>query len=141
MLILSVPVACKHRNEFRTDDTYNLGLQKNEKGEVFFQRVYDAESLQAHIIMPLMKWGARLQQNEVWGWNGKMTFDHYLYDVKQRGQAVTIKSAYHASKYMRKYHAIQDLPDRGVWCGCFARASLNHSVNDLQGENATAETR
>jgi acyl-CoA thioesterase-1 len=119
--ILTVPCACAHRIEYRDSDIYNVGLERNLDGKVFFQRVYDDATLSEKIITLLNNMGATLGAQEIWGLCGGLSFERYLDDVKRRGLRATVSSAHHAAKYIRKYKQTMEMPDRGVWCGCFIK--------------------
>jgi SAM-dependent methyltransferase len=54
-LILTLPVCSQFREEYKTKDEYSLGIPPNEDGLYFYQRVYDQESIEKHIIEPLRK--------------------------------------------------------------------------------------
>lgn len=120
-LILTVPCARAHWIEYRDSDIYNVGLERNLDGKVFFQRVYDDATLAEKIIMFLTSRGATLDAQEIWGLCGGLSFDRYLDDVRRRGLQATVSSAYHAAKYLRSYKQAKEMPDRGVWCGCFVK--------------------
>lgn len=120
-LILTTPVAARHRIEYRDSDIYLLGLDRNSDGKVFFQRVYDDATLDDQIAKRLIIQGASVRVQEIWGLKSGMTFDRYIDDIKKRGPQVTASSAYHAAKFLKQYPKASELPDRGVWCGCFVK--------------------
>lgn len=115
-LICTVPVACKHREEYRGEDLYSSGYPRDEHGQVFFQRVYDSNSLDRQVIQPIQSLEGSLVYMQVFGLKKGQSFDDYLRRMEQSGFREGFRDPLYAARSMTQYNSLDDLPDRGV-CG------------------------
>ena len=120
-LVLTVPVAASYREEYRDEDVYHLGRERNAAGLVFFQRVYDADALKNQVVQPLAALGGQVVSTRVHGLTGGFKYTDYLERWQQKGRAETVKDVFYASKYLREFEYINDLPERGICCIAFDR--------------------
>ena len=116
-LVLTVPVAAQHQEEYRRSDTYSLGYPRNSRGDVFFQRCYSASSLRSRIFGALNRVPTEV---EVWG-TSKWYYEDYVHRWRRCGLGETCKDAYYVSKYVKRFTQIDSLPERGICCMAFIR--------------------
>ena len=116
IFILTFPTAAKFRIEYRKNNPYGLDVPQNEKGEYFYQRVYDEEAVHTRIIQPWKNFGGTCSSLQTYGLKEGWSFAEYRERWQKFGLRETQKDIIYAARYLRTYETTAELPDRGV-CG------------------------
>lgn len=111
-LIITVPCAKKHYDEWRETDVYNLGNPQNQD-KYFFQRLYDLESLQSRFFNVIQTQPTTIQ---IFGEKKSGTFAEYEKRWLKYGMEETIKDPLHIVKDYQFYDTLEKLLGVGV-CG------------------------
>jgi SAM-dependent methyltransferase len=117
-LIFTVPASAEYLEEFRSSDTYQLGIEKTDE-KYFFQRFYDEIAIENR-VMKLLK-NAKIQEFRVYGERKSGFFHRYEERWKKKGLRETVKDPYLMSRHMKEYLAVQELPGIGVAGFCLEK--------------------
>jgi SAM-dependent methyltransferase len=116
IFILTFPAAARFRIEYRQNNPYGLEVPQNEKGEYFYQRVYDEEAVYTHIIEPWKNFGGTCSSLQTYGLKAGWSFAAYRERWQRSGLRETQKDIVYAATYLKPYENTGELPDRGI-CG------------------------
>ncbi|MGA1823654.1 MAG: GDSL-type esterase/lipase family protein [bacterium] len=117
-LLITVPVNAKYLEEYRKEDTYGLGYPHNDEKKIFFQRCYDDHSLKQRIFNVLQTMPHTM---EIFGFKKGWKFHSYIERCKTLGLKEVAKDSYYASKYIRRFDRVSELPERGICCMSFIK--------------------
>lgn len=109
-LILTTHVMKKGRTEYRESDQYALGLKK-KKGKYFFERVYDAASLENRIIRPV---GIKPDSMEIIGEKRSGWFDDYIDRWRKHKLETIVFDQWYMLTKFKSHKAIESLNGMGV---------------------------
>jgi SAM-dependent methyltransferase len=110
-LILTFPVKSVYEEEFRDDDIYTLGAEK-EEGGYFFQRLYDEENINKRLLSSISNF--EVVDKKVFGEISPDFYSEYKKRWIKNGYSETVKDAYYISKYFRYFNSISELKGIGV---------------------------
>ncbi|MCW6036953.1 class I SAM-dependent methyltransferase [Spirulina subsalsa FACHB-351] len=111
-LILTLPCAVNYEEEWREEDTYNLGYEA-QNGKYFFQRFYDQRALKERIFDAISQ---TPQSLEVWGEKQAGTFQEYIEKWIKLGLLESIKDPYYVMQHYQSFPTMSSLVYMGI-CG------------------------
>ena len=114
--VLTLPVAKKHRNEYRDFNSYGLDVPRNDEGKYFFQRVYDDKTIEEQIVAIWRRVGGGLSNKEIYGLKEGFDFKEYTKRRLRHGLVETRNDVFNYKRYIKQYVFTKNLPDRGI-CG------------------------
>ena len=113
-LVITVPCAKAHFEEYRDADIYGFGDPRTVVGgKIFFQRFYDKKSIEERLCAPIK---AKPKRLAIFGENIEGLFFDYEKRWMKFGLTETIKDPYYISRDYQHYQSILQLPGIGV-CG------------------------
>ncbi len=111
-MMITVPCATEHYDEWRELDVYGLGNPKQDN-RYFFQRFYDSSSIQSRIFDSI---GVKPIQMEVFGEKQSGIFHNYEQRWIKSGLKETIQDPLYIVRDYQKFTSINSLAGIGV-CG------------------------
>jgi len=111
ILILTFPVRKEYKEEFISENIYNLE-QIELEGKYFFQRYYDDEKIEERLLSSIDNF--EIVGKKVFGEITNGFYDNYKKKWKKSGYWETVKDPYYISKKFKYYPGITELTGLGV---------------------------
>jgi SAM-dependent methyltransferase len=110
-LILTFPVRKQYKEEFISENIYNLEREESE-GKYFFQRYYDDEKIEERLLSSIHNF--EIVEKKVFGEITNGFYDGYKKRWIKTGYWETVKDPFHISNNFKYYPGIEYLTGLGV---------------------------